>query len=114
MKTVIMAGGKGTRITSIAGDIPKPMISIEGKPVLEREIECLRDQGFTDIIFCTENMEGVVEGCTTAMSKAHHETTKNESFESYREGAHESCLLYGVLVHEYRKRFFQFGSRVCA
>lgn len=50
MKTVIMAGGKGTRISSVAGDIPKPMIRIEGKPVLEHEIECLRVQGFCDII----------------------------------------------------------------
>lgn len=50
MKTVIMAGGKGTRISSVASDIPKPMIKIEGKPVLEREIACLRQQGFTDLI----------------------------------------------------------------
>ena len=46
MKVVIMAGGRGTRISSVASDIPKPMIKIEGKPVLEHEIECLRDQGF--------------------------------------------------------------------
>lgn len=45
-----MAGGKGTRISSVASDIPKPMIKVEGIPVLEREIECLRDQNFTDII----------------------------------------------------------------
>ena len=35
MKTVIMAGGRGTRISSVASDIPKPMIEIEGKPVLD-------------------------------------------------------------------------------
>ena len=45
MKVVIMAGGKGTRISSVASDIPKPMIKIEGIPVLEREIECLKNQG---------------------------------------------------------------------
>lgn len=50
MKTVIMAGGKGTRISSVASDIPKPMIKVEGVPVLEREIICLRDQGFTELI----------------------------------------------------------------
>lgn len=50
MKVVIMAGGKGRRISSIAGDIPKPMIKIDGKPVLEHEIICLRNQGFTDLI----------------------------------------------------------------
>ena len=30
MKVVIMAGGKGTRIASVASDIPKPMIPIQG------------------------------------------------------------------------------------
>lgn len=45
-----MAGGRGTRISTIANDIPKPMIPLEGKPVLEYELECLREQGFTDII----------------------------------------------------------------
>ena len=38
MKTVIMAGGKGTRIYSIASDIPKAMILIGGKPVMEYEL----------------------------------------------------------------------------
>lgn len=56
MKIVIMAGGKGTRISSIVEDIPKPLIPIEGKPVLEREIECLRDQGFTDLIITVSHM----------------------------------------------------------
>lgn len=60
MKTVIMAGGKGTRISSVASDIPKPMIKIEGKPVLEREIECLREQGFTDIILTVSHMADVI------------------------------------------------------
>ena len=51
-----MAGGKGTRISSVASDIPKPMITIEGKPVLEREIECLRNQGFTDLIITVSHL----------------------------------------------------------
>ena len=50
MKTIIMAGGKGTRISSIADDIPKPMISICGKPILEHQIDCLKKNGLTDII----------------------------------------------------------------
>ena len=56
MKTVIMAGGRGTRISLISKNVPKPMIKIEGKPVLEREIECLRDQGFTDLILTISYM----------------------------------------------------------
>lgn len=60
MKTVIMAGGKGTRISSVASDIPKPMIRIEGKPVLEHEIECLRDQGFTDLIITVSHLGHII------------------------------------------------------
>ena len=60
MKTVIMAGGRGTRITSIASDIPKPMIPIEGKPVLEWEIECLRKQGFDDLIITVSHLGNTI------------------------------------------------------
>lgn len=50
MKTILMAGGRGTRISELFPSIPKPLIPIENIPVLEREIISLRDQGFTDII----------------------------------------------------------------
>jgi len=60
MKAVIMAGGRGTRISSVASDIPKPMIKIEGKPVLEHELECLRDQGFTDIILTVSHLGNII------------------------------------------------------
>ena len=60
MKAVIMAGGRGTRISSVASDIPKPMIPIEGKPILERELECLRDQGFDDIILTVSHLGDVI------------------------------------------------------
>lgn len=60
MKVVIMAGGRGTRISSVASDIPKPMIRIDGKPVLEHEIECLRDQGFTDLILTVSHLGNII------------------------------------------------------
>lgn len=60
MKTVIMAGGKGTRISSIASDIPKPMIRIENKPILEHEIECLKEQGFTDLIITVSHLGHII------------------------------------------------------
>lgn len=50
MKTVIMAGGRGTRIASVANDVPKPMLSICGKPILEHQIDNLKACGLTDII----------------------------------------------------------------
>lgn len=49
MKVIIMAGGKGTRIASVKSDVPKPMIPICGKPILEWQIENLKACGLTDI-----------------------------------------------------------------
>ncbi len=60
MKTVIMAGGKGTRIQSVASDIPKPMIPVNGVPVLEHEIKNLRSQGFTDFIITVGHLGTVI------------------------------------------------------
>lgn len=60
MKVVIMAGGKGTRIASIASDIPKPMIKIGDKPILEHEIECLKKQGLTDIIITVSHLGNII------------------------------------------------------
>lgn len=45
-----MAGGRGTRIASVASDVPKPMINICGKPILEHQIANLKECGLTDII----------------------------------------------------------------
>lgn len=49
MRAVIMAGGKGTRVASVNGTLPKPMLPICGKPVLLHQIACLKRQGITDI-----------------------------------------------------------------
>lgn len=51
MQAVIMAGGKGTRLRAITNDeIPKPMAPVAGKPILQWQIECLREQGVTDVV----------------------------------------------------------------
>ncbi len=51
MQAVIMAGGKGTRLKSLTNDeMPKPMVPVAGKPILQWQIECLREQSVTDII----------------------------------------------------------------
>nr|WP_305182376.1 HAD-IIIA family hydrolase [uncultured Schaedlerella sp.] len=50
MKIMIMAGGKGTRIASINSELPKPMLPLSGKPVLEYEIQNIKEQGYQEII----------------------------------------------------------------
>ena len=50
MKAVIMAGGKGTRLSTVLKDIPKPMVDLAGRPLLEHQIINLKENGITDII----------------------------------------------------------------
>lgn len=45
-----MAGGRGTRIAELFPNIPKPLIPVDGMPILEREIRSLASQGFKDLI----------------------------------------------------------------
>lgn len=50
MRAVIMAGGKGSRLASLTRDeIPKPMVAVRGKPLLEWQLEELKKYGITDI-----------------------------------------------------------------
>lgn len=60
MKTVIMAGGRGKRISKLFPNIPKPLIPIDGIPVLEREIHSLASQGFTDIILTVSYLADMI------------------------------------------------------
>lgn len=49
-KALILAGGKGTRLRPITYEIPKPMVPIQGRPLLEHTIEFLRKSGIYEII----------------------------------------------------------------
>jgi D,D-heptose 1,7-bisphosphate phosphatase len=62
MKVVIMAGGMGTRIASIANDVPKPMIRVCGKPILEHQIANLKACGLTDITLVIGHLGHVIQG----------------------------------------------------
>src|SRR5574344_2653912 len=48
-KAVIMAGGRGTRLGNLVREIPKPMVKVAGKAILERQIESLKEFGIIDI-----------------------------------------------------------------
>ncbi len=49
MKAIIMAGGEGSRLRPLTCDLPKPMIPVLNKPVLEHTIELLKRYGITEI-----------------------------------------------------------------
>ena len=49
MKAILLAGGQGRRLRSITGSLPKPMVPLVGVPVLDRLLDLLRRNGFTDV-----------------------------------------------------------------
>lgn len=61
MQAVIMAGGKGTRLASVTKDIPKPMVQIDGKPLLQYQIENLKENGVDNIILVVGHLGDVIK-----------------------------------------------------
>ena len=49
MKAVILAGGEGTRLRDISGGLPKPMMPLLGRPLLERIVALLRENGAAEL-----------------------------------------------------------------
>jgi dTDP-glucose pyrophosphorylase len=49
-KAVILAAGRGTRMRELTAELPKPMIEVRGKPVLQHIVEGLRDTGVRDCL----------------------------------------------------------------
>ncbi len=61
MKAMILAAGKGTRVRPLTNEIPKPMIPIVGKPVMEYLIEELARHGFDQIMINISHLPEKIE-----------------------------------------------------
>jgi len=62
MKAFILAAGLGTRLRSLGLDVPKVMVPIGGKPLLEHHIELLRGQGIRELIVNLHHLPDKVTG----------------------------------------------------
>lgn len=61
MKAMILAAGKGTRVRPLTNEMPKPMIPIIGKPVMEYLIEELARHGFDEIMINVSHLPEKIE-----------------------------------------------------
>jgi len=59
-KAVILAAGRGTRMRELTNDLPKPMIAVQGKPILQHIIEGMRSAGIDDVLLIVGYREEVV------------------------------------------------------
>jgi len=62
MKAVILAAGKGTRMGGLTDELPKPMLPVEGRPILEHIITGLREAGISEFCLITGWKAEVIEG----------------------------------------------------
>ncbi len=60
-KAVIIAGGLGKRLAPLTESLPKPMLEIKGKPVLEHTLAWLKKSGITEVIICTGYLSHKIE-----------------------------------------------------
>jgi dTDP-glucose pyrophosphorylase len=60
-KVVLMVGGLGTRLRPLTENIPKPMLKVGDKPILETIVLNFKKYGFTDIVMCVNYKSHVIE-----------------------------------------------------
>ena len=61
MYALILAGGKGERLRPLTDTVPKPMVPVCGKPILEHQIEWLKVGGVTDVVFLSGYRSNVIQ-----------------------------------------------------
>jgi NDP-mannose synthase len=61
MKAIILAGGKGTRLRPFTSLIPKPLVPVGDKTILEILIGGLKRDGVTDLVLCVNHMSGLIQ-----------------------------------------------------
>ena len=61
MKAVILAGGLGTRLKPYTNSLPKPMLPLGEKPILEHLIEWVRKNGVKEIVLCVSYLRKKIE-----------------------------------------------------
>ena len=61
MKAVILAAGKGTRMRDLTNECPKPMLKVQGKPILEHIIQGLQQNGILELFIVTGFRAEVIE-----------------------------------------------------
>lgn len=60
-KAVVLAGGKGTRLQPYTITLPKPLVPIDGKPILEIILKKLAEVGFGYVTICVNHMSEIIE-----------------------------------------------------
>ena len=69
MQCVILAGGLGTRIRTLAGELPKSLIDIQGKPFIAYQLQALRHAGVRDVVLCIGYQGAMIRAAVGDMAR---------------------------------------------
>ncbi|HMN30115.1 MAG TPA: nucleotidyltransferase family protein [Caldilineaceae bacterium] len=98
MKALILAAGKGTRISHLASGVPKPMLPVAGRPLLEHLIEWLRASGITSIAINLHHLPKVIP--TYFGNGAAHGVSLTYSFEPHLLGTAGAAKALAAFLDE--------------
>lgn len=62
LQCVILAGGLGTRVRHLTGELPKALIPVNGTPFAELQLQWLRNQGVGEVVYCIGHKSDAVRG----------------------------------------------------
>lgn len=80
MKAIILAGGKATRLPQSAKDIPKALVDVGGKPIIQHQLDRLYEHGFFDIrLALGYRAEQIIEWLDTSQLTANRRQTEGRS-----------------------------------
>src|SRR5450631_4928590 len=60
MKAVVMAGGEGTRLRPMTASMPKPLLPVVNRPIMEHVLRLLRRHGFTEVVVTVQFLASIV------------------------------------------------------
>ena len=104
MNAIIIAGGNSTRIRPLSNEIPKTMIEIYGKSILERQIELFQRYGISDITVVTGYQSEKINlpNITCIKNEKYKSTNVNEGLFCAKAKLNDSVVIaYGDLMFEY-------------
>src|SRR5437588_9242007 len=61
MKAIILAAGKGTRMKKLTNEVPKPMLKVQGRPILEHILKGIVAAGILEVFIVTGFRAEVIE-----------------------------------------------------
>ncbi len=92
MKVLILAGGLGTRISEETADKPKPMVPIDGKPILWHIMNIYAHQGFSDFVVATGYKGEVIADWVQSLSTSWNITALDTGLETQTGGRIKRCM----------------------